>query len=248
MRIMIQNSRQYTFYPALAKEIGLGESIAILAIEEKIAEIGMNKNGYRMMARDNKQMAEILPWLHSSGRKEILEALVKRNLLYIEDGTLIAKDTTRWYAINFAQLKTLESITILGDGDIEDLHEIVIAPVNANAKLDGQPQIHRDLIPVVVRMSNLTTPLTPRDFQEVQRFVKNIIKKYPDEDFDRLQKRILGIRVWHESRLDGKKIDAPRPDSAWSNWQKYGQFCRERYNGNLPPIPSEWIQETDRRK
>ncbi len=207
----------------------------------------MEREGHRMMARDNKQIDELLPWLLPAQRKKALENLRDKNFLFILDATLMVRDTTRWYGINYNALKKLESITILGDGDFEDLRDQ--GPVAKQKAIKvGIPQLHKDLMPCVIKMSNLTTPLTPRDAKEAQDFIKKITTKYSEEDFGRLQRRILGMRVWQESRRKGdEKFLAPRPLTAWSNWERYGQYCREQCNGNLPPIPAEWIAETNRK-
>jgi len=251
MRIMIPNAHHPTFYPPLAKEIGLASSVVLLTLEAEISEYGMDTPSGKKVARDNKQLARLLPWLTTAGIKEELKALQDKNFLYIEDASLLTKDTTKWLSLNWVKIKTLESIVVLGDGDIEDAHEAILPEENTSkSNGDGKlSQLHRALMPVVIKMSNFNTPLIPRDAAEAQRFIKNIIKKYPDEEFERLQKRILGIRVWQESRIKiGDKLSAPRPDNAWSNWGKYADFCRERYNGNLPPIPGEWIRETGRKQ
>lgn len=251
MRIAILNSLQSTFNQTLAKEIGLEASVVLLTLEQEIAEKGMDKDGMRMVARDAKQVAALFPWMGQAQTRKALESLRDRDFIYILDVTLFTKDSNKWYSMNWAKLKTLESIVVLGDGDIEEMHEaapkvLPEEPVKANG--NGMPQLHSSLFPVVIKMSNLTTPLTPRDAGEVGQFIKRIVAKYPDEDFERLQKRILGIRVWQESRTSGgEHFTAPRPMTAWSNYERYAQYCREKHQGNLPPIPAEWIEETGRR-
>lgn len=246
---MIPNSSQMFFEPLLAREIGLESSVVLLILEREIVERGMVKDGNKMVARDSKQISALLPWMGVAQGRKALESLRDRDFIYILDATLITKDTTKWYGLNWTKVKTLESIVVLGDGDIEDLHEPaqVVLP-EETAKPNGLSRLHRSLFPVVSLMSNLTVPLTPRDAGEVSRFIKLIIAKYPDEDFERLQKRILGMRAWQESRTSrGEHFTAPRPETAWSNWDKYGLHCRMQLQGNLPTIPAEWIEQTRRK-
>lgn len=251
MRIVIPNSTRMTFDPMLAKEMGLEMSIVLLMLEQEIAERGMDKDGIRMVARDSKQVCAMLPWMGAAQARKSLEALRDKDFIYILEATLFTKDSTKWYGINWAKVRTLKSIIVLGDGDIEDMHEPaqkVLPEEPAKTNGNGLPQLHKSLFPVVIKMSNLTVPLTPRDAGEVGQFIKRIIAKYPDEDFERLQKRILGIRVWQESRTSrGEHFMAPKPMTAWSNWERYAQFCREKFQGNLPPIPAGWIEETGRK-
>lgn len=244
MRIVIQNATQGTFHSALAREIGIEASVVLLTLEHEITENGMDKDGYRMVARDNKQLAALFPWTTVGQAKKALESLRDRGFVFIIDATLFTKDSTRWLGCNYQKLKTLRSITILGDGDIDDLRETKQRILQVEK--DDTPQLYRDLLPVVVKMSNLTLPLTARDAKEAWDFIKKIVVKYP-EDFERLQKRILGMRVWQESRqIRGEKFMAPRPLTAWSNWTRFGDYCKENFQGNLPPIPIEWIEETGR--
>lgn len=243
MRIVIPNNQMLHFHSSLAREIGLEVSVVLLTLEREIAERGMDKDGSRMAARDSKQLSIMLPWLSVAQARKALESLQSKDFIFITD--TLSKDS-KWYALNWRKLKTLESIVVLGDGDIDDAHEQIIVP--KQVKEDNVPQLHRDLLPVVIKMSNLTQPLTPRDAKEAWDFIRKITAKYTEEDFGRLQKRILGMRVWQESRKVGReKFTAPKPLTAWSNWSRYGDFCRENYNGNLPPIPAEWIEETGRR-
>jgi len=243
MRIAMLSTAQMVFHPPLAREIGLEASVVLLTLEREIAERGMDKDGSRMAARDGKQLITMFPWLSVAQARKALESLQSKDFIFITD--TLSKDS-KWYALNWRKLKTLESIVVLGDGDIDDAHEQAVA--TKQVKEDGVPQLHRDLLPVVIKMSNLTQPLTSRDAKESWDFIRKITVKYPEEDFGRLQKRILGMRVWQESRKVGReKFMAPKPLTAWSNWSRYGDFCRENYNGNLPPIPAEWIEETGRR-
>lgn len=102
--------------PALAKEIGLNESLILLQIEFWISISNNERDGKRWTYQSVRDMQEksFSFWSISTINRAVNKLIDEG---YIIEGNFNKKkyDKTRWFALNFETLNELESISINGD-------------------------------------------------------------------------------------------------------------------------------------
>ena len=102
--------------PALAKEIGLNESLILLQIEFWISISNNERDGKRWTYQSVRDMQEksFSFWSISTINRAVNKLIDEG---YIIEGNFNKKkyDKTRWFALNFETLNELESISIDGD-------------------------------------------------------------------------------------------------------------------------------------
>ena len=102
--------------PALAKEIGLNESLILLQIEFWISISNNERDGKRWTYQSVRDMQEksFSFWSISTINRAVNKLIDEG---YIIEGNFnkIKYDKTRWFALNFETLNELESISINGD-------------------------------------------------------------------------------------------------------------------------------------
>lgn len=102
--------------PALAKEIGLNESLILLQIEYWISISDNERDGKWWTYQSVRDMQEkSFPFWSISTINRAVNKLIDEG--YIIEGNFNKKkyDKTRWFALNFEKLNELESISINGD-------------------------------------------------------------------------------------------------------------------------------------
>ena len=100
--------------PALAKEIGLNESILFLQIEYLIRisnteEIEGKSWTYQSL---QKMHDEYFPWWSISTISRIAQSLQEMELIHIGNFNRRAYDRTQWYALNEVEINRLKSVKI----------------------------------------------------------------------------------------------------------------------------------------
>ena len=102
--------------PALAKEIGLNESLILLQIEFWISISNNERDGKRWTYQSVRDMQEksFSFWSISTINRAVNKLIDEG---YIIEGNFNKKkyDKTRWFSLNFETLNELESISINGD-------------------------------------------------------------------------------------------------------------------------------------
>ena len=102
--------------PALAKEIGLNESLILLQIEFWISISNNERDGKRWTYQSVRDMQEksFSFWSISTINRAVNKLIDEG---YIIEGNFnkMKYDKTRWFALNFEKLNELESISINGD-------------------------------------------------------------------------------------------------------------------------------------
>ena len=102
--------------PALAKEIGLNESLILLQIEFWISISNNERDGKRWTYQSVRDMQEksFSFWSISTINRAVNKLIDEG---YIVEGNFnkMKYDKTRWFALNFETLNELESISINGD-------------------------------------------------------------------------------------------------------------------------------------
>ena len=250
MKILLENYRVRAGGHVLAKEIGLEESEVLLTLEAAIQTSGVKRDGIRMIARSTNQLSGMFQWCTGAHAKKVLEKLRDKDYVFIDDNTLLSSDTTLWYGLNWKQIKTLTSVVVMDDGEIEAAHESKQKPnldrlEQEKAKLHPNgSHAHQALFGTFIRACDFRQELlTPRDRAEIGSSVKKLLAEYAGQsvETEEIQRAVLGFRIWWIE--EGKKFrtvrPAPRPYVILSNWGKFETAMRER--GAMPDVPEEWL-------
>lgn len=230
----------------LARELGLEEADILLGLEAEIQARGMIKDNRKMVARNQKEIANLFPWCSPVRSKRLLESLRDRNYIYIIDETIIARDTTKWYAMNWPQVQTLKSIVVLDEGDIVVPTPTVETKQVAAVKINGNDShAHNEIFKAFLVACNFDRKLmSPRDTGEVGQCVKKIMTKYPKKETEDICKMVRAFRVyWCEIEPQRFKPptrrNPPRPFTILSQWENYSDYCKTNLGGSLPVSQSK---------
>ncbi len=96
--------------PALAKEIGLNESILFLQIEFLIAISDHNHNGHKWTYQSITDFQKMFPFWCPATINRAIKSLQEQNLIYVGNFNKAKYDRTRWFAINCENAGRLNSI------------------------------------------------------------------------------------------------------------------------------------------
>lgn len=250
MRILLYNNKsQRGYYEPLAKEVGLELSEALLILEAEIAERGIKKDGHYMIARDDKGLKTIFPWCGTAKAKKILASLEEKQLIFISDNTLFQNDAL-WYGLNWDKIKTLKSIVVMTELEIEESHAAPVAVAakkgagddNGHRNGDGKPVIFHVIFGAVLKICHWdkTPKLSNADRLEVGGLVKNLLHLYPKHDIEPLRLMVLGFETY---RVEVLKLtgSAPRPGKVWSMWQGYSEYCTNFLDKKPPQVREDWL-------
>lgn len=242
MRILLPNDDSLPIYRPLAREIGIYEALVLLKLESGIAELGMMKDGHRMIARTKPELYDYFSaWLTKGKVDKIIDSLHERNFIFVVEGTF---EDTHWYALNFDKLRTLKSIAVLAEDEIADMHvpaKRVVKEVLATS--NGHSVMYQAIFGALLVVGNFKQELlNERMRREVGSAAKKIISFYPDHEIDALKMMVLGFRKWWcEIAYSPKVMNPPHSSAVLSGWGNYEKYCKEHLNGNPPPIPKEWV-------
>jgi len=99
--------------PALAKEIGLNESILFLQLEFLIAVSNHEHDDKRWTYQSQRGLQEIFPFWSTATIHRAVKSLEEQELIFIGNYNKRKADRTRWFAINPAGVARLQSISLL---------------------------------------------------------------------------------------------------------------------------------------
>lgn len=243
MRILLPNDDSIPVYQPLAREIGLYEALVLLKLESGIAELGMVKDGHRMIARTKQELyVYFASWLSKGKVDKILDSLHDRGFIFIVEGTF---EDTHWYALNFDKLRSLKSVAILAEDEIADMHvpmKSITREVSSVA--NGHSEIYKEIYGALLVVGNFKTELLgERVRREIGSATKKIISFYPDREIAHLKLMVLGYRQWWcEIAYAPKVMNPPQPVAVLSGWGNYEKYCKEHLHGKPPQIPEEWLR------
>lgn len=108
--------------PALAKEIGLNESILFLQLEFWIA-IAPDRNirdGRKWVYKSLTDLLDFFPFWSKSTLNRVINSLKKeKKLIHVGEYNEKKYDRTRWFAINFEEARKLKSIKVANFNGVE---------------------------------------------------------------------------------------------------------------------------------
>lgn len=101
--------------PALAKEIGLNESIIFLQLEFLIAISENNRDGDWWTFQSEEDLKNQFPFWCKSTINRTIHSLQNQGLIVVDNFNTKKYDRTRWFSINFAAASQLQSLTVRAD-------------------------------------------------------------------------------------------------------------------------------------
>ena len=102
--------------PALAKEIGLNESILFLQIEFWIAITDNVRDGRKWTYQSTSNIQATFPFWSESTIKRAVKSLKEKKLILTDNYNKLSFDKTTWFAINLEEAAKLNSISIVENG------------------------------------------------------------------------------------------------------------------------------------
>lgn len=90
-----------TFYPTLAKEIGVNEAILFQELQYWLTESALEKNGRKWVCMTYDEIQERLSFFSVHTIKRIVKKLSASNLILIDNFNELRMDKTNWYTINY---------------------------------------------------------------------------------------------------------------------------------------------------
>ncbi len=113
--------------PALAKEIGLNESILFLQLEFWIAVYGKERDGRRWYYASVRGLAARLPFWSFATINRTIKSLIDRGLVVEGNYNEHGYDRTRWLAINLEGCARIKSLAVRGVDTVSYQNETLAA-------------------------------------------------------------------------------------------------------------------------
>jgi hypothetical protein len=222
---------------ALAKEIGLYESIALLQLYKEIEDRGVKKDGLRQIAKTKKQLRELFNWCKSTQIEKLLQRLESSGYIFISENTLF-DDSALWFCLNEDKLKEIKSIVIMSDYDITEAHTTPPPRTKEKTNESGESTRFKALFGAFLKTCHWdkAPTLAERDRSEIGAAVKSLLKDYPDNETEDLRLMILGFDTYRIAVL--KQSYPYRPSGIMRAWTDYETYCIKHLNGN-PPAPQK---------
>lgn len=245
MKLLLPYDESICINIALAKEIGLYESIALLQLYKEIDKHGVRKDGLRQIAKTKKQLTELFNWCKVNQIDKLLSRLESSGYVFISENTLF-DDSALWFSLNEEKLKELKSLVVMSDNEVTEAHIIPPPKIKQETNGDGESHKFKILFRAVLIAChwNKAPNLSDRDRAEVGSVVRSIIKDYPDNEIEELRLMVLGIDTY---RIEVLKQSYPfRPSGIMRAWTDYELHCTKHLKGNPPPPQKEFYEQASR--
>lgn len=235
MKLLFYPSDIYTFNAALAKEIGVAESLILPRLYAEIEKHGTLKDGHQMIARTSAQLKDMFPWSKLPTTKSVLSKMQDAGLIYISTNTLFNDPNTFWYALNWSTIRTLKSVAVMTEDEIEEARLEPPPQVRlTEKKTPEESHLYKVLWSAMMEVCGWgnALALTIGDRREAGAVINKLISEYSTVETDDLRDMLLGVE-WY--RINILKQSRPfRPSGVARVWDPYEKYCNEFLNGNPP--------------
>ena len=236
MRLLLEYDNTITVNIALAREIGLNESLMLLELYKAISKTGTMKDSLKSVARTDKELKAMFNWCKTITEiREGLRNLQSKKLINISENSLF-DDASLWYSLNERELRKLQSITILSKEETLEQHIEQAKIPDKSLRSNEKPIIHQVLFGAFLKTCHWdkSISLTDRDKFEIGTSVKQLIARYPKNEIESLKLMVLGFDRY---RIEILKSPMPyRPSGILRVWGDYATWCN-KFNNGVPPKP-----------
>jgi len=114
-KISAKKELMLRIYPELADEIGIYESMLLLQLEFWISNSSTDEiDGKRWTYQSTTDMKEkAFNWLSRNTINRMVSSLIDKKLIYVGSFNKSKYDKTRWFALNYDTINTLDSVNLI---------------------------------------------------------------------------------------------------------------------------------------